>query len=203
VNSLKKLPNVIDVDAVINIPQEDDFGMKEKKRPTASVVIKAQPPAEGESGLSEVQIQQFVANSIEGMSPRDVSVLLNFVASVGTRVRPGETVLLPKGPGEKKAETPPAAGTDLQLMGLKLDTPSKERLKVYLIIFFAVLVILSAALVLSILQLSRTRQELKGLRPGTAPALKAGQGAGSQRLEAPEAEAEEAEEEEEEEEEEG
>lgn len=195
INSLKKLPNVIEVDAVINIPQEDDFGMKEKKRPTASVVIKAQPPQAGESSLSEVQIQQFVANSIEGMSPRDVSVLLNFVAPVGTRVRPGETVLLPKTPGEKKT---PEVKADVQLMGLKLDTSSKDRLKVYLIIFFAVLVILSAALILSILQLSRTRQELKGLKTGAKPALKGGQ-AGSPQLTAPEGEGEEAVAEEEEE----
>lgn len=188
VNSLKKLPNVIEVDAVINVPQEDDFGMKDKKRPTASVILKALPPAEGESGLNEVQIQQFVANSIEGMSPRDVAVLLNFTAPVGKSLRPGETVLLPKTPSGGYGA--PSVKTEAELMGLQLHPSSKERLKVYLIIFFAVLAILSAALILSIVQLNRTRQELKETRPALQGA------ASAPRLEAPEEAAEEGEEEE-------
>lgn len=185
VNSLKRLPEVVDADVVLNIPEEDALGLKEKKRPTASVVLKAKPPATGPSSLNEIQIQQFVANSVDGMAARDVSVLLHFISPSGTRVRPGETVLLPP------ARTPSAeAGVEAEarLMGLKLDAASKERLKVYLIIFFAVLVLLSAALIVSILQTSRSRQELKTLRSGQAPAIEGRviEEGGRARLQAPE-----------------
>lgn len=186
VNSLKKLPGVVDVDCVLNIPEEEALGLKEKKRPTASVVIKAETPEQGESTLSEVQIQQFVANAVEGMSARDVSVLLHFVAPVGTKLRPGQTVLLPKTP-ETGAEEPS------HLMGLKLDSSSKERLKVYLIVFFLILLVLSAALVVSIVQARRTRSELKDLQGGQMKALggRALEEGEAPRLRAPEREEEE------------
>lgn len=192
VNSIKKLPNVVDTDVVLNIPQEDDFGLKEKKHPTASVVIKTQSPAVGETPLSEVQIQQFVANAVEGMSPRDVSVLLHFVAPLGTKLKPGETILLPKGPFTKGTKAAEAPMIESQLMGLKLNPSSKERLKIYLIIFFFVLVLLSAALIFSILQMSRAREELRVLK-GTPPALKGKGEEASARLEAPKEEEEEGE----------
>lgn len=196
VNSLKKLPNVVDVDVVLNTPEQDDLGLREKKHPTASVVIKAISPKPGESSLNEIQVQQFVANSVEGMSPRDVSVLLHFMAPMGKGLKPGESVILPKGPAlvDLRRGLEPETESS-RLMGLKLDTASKERLKIYLIIFFFVLVVLSAALIVSIIQTSRTRHELKALRSGGEehPALPEGTagGGGAPRLESPEDEDEE------------
>lgn len=172
VNSLKKLPDVVDVDVVLNVPQEDTLGLKDKKHSTASVVIKALASNEPNSSLNEVQIQQFVANAIEGMNPRDVAVLLHFMAPVGTKLLPGQTVLLPKGVSPSQAKPKAEEGTEKLLMGLRLDQDSKDRLKVYLIVFCTVLVVISIALILSIVQVGRMRQELKGLRSGPQrPAL--------------------------------
>lgn len=191
VNSLKKLPNVVDADVVLNIPEADDFGLKEKKHPTASVVLKAQPPQVGESSLNEVQVQQFVANAVEGMSPRDVSVLLHFIAPIGKEIKPGETILLPRGISPTP-EVKGGAEAQVQLMGLKLNPASKERLKIYLIIFFFILVLLSATLVFSILQMSRAREELRGLKGGQVQALKGGtKGEEAPQIEAPREEEEE------------
>lgn len=173
VNSLKKLPDVVDVDVVLNIPEEEELGLREKKHPTASVVLKAMTPSPGQNSLNQLQIQEFVANSVEGMSPRDVSVLLNFMAPMGTTLRPGETILLPKGLASAFPEGGSQGATEasVRLMGLKLDPASKERLKVYLIIFFLVLVLLSSALIVSIIQSSRTREELKAMKSEGAVAL--------------------------------
>lgn len=192
VNSIKKLPNVVDADVVLNIPQKDDFGLKVVPHPTASVVIKAQPPIEGETALNEVQVQQFVANAVEGMSPRDVSVLLHMMAPLGKELKPGETILLPKGPFPSKGDKSLAieAEGQAQLMGLKLNPASKERLKIYLMIFFVILILLSAALVFSILQMSRAREELRALKGVPVQALKGG-GAEAPQLEAPREEEEE------------
>ncbi|MDO8494180.1 MAG: hypothetical protein Q7S68_02460 [Deltaproteobacteria bacterium] len=174
VNALKKLPKVIDVDVILNLPEQDDLGKKTQQRPTASVVIKAEMPAEGESALAEIEIQKIVSNALPEMSPRDVAVLLNFVAPLGKRVEPGQTVLLPlKSEDSSQDQILDVSGKKtVQLMGLKLDQDSRGRLKLYLIIFFVVLVLLSVALVIAIIQGSRTRQELKSLRQGNSqPAL--------------------------------
>lgn len=174
INSLKKLPEVIDADVVLNVPQGGELGIGvEPKRPTASVVIRAQLPQSGPSSLHELKIQEFVANTVEGLSPRDVSVLIERMAPMGTTVRPGETITLPRAgvsPGAGVAETT-AAPTSIPLMGLQLEGESRERLKVYLIVFFAVLVILSVALIVSIMQASRVRQELKALKGGERHAI--------------------------------
>src|SRR3989344_2145338 len=75
INSLEKLPEVIDADIVLNVPIKEEFNRGEKKRPTASVVIKAMLPPNTQSSLSEMKIQEFVANSVEELAPRDVTVL--------------------------------------------------------------------------------------------------------------------------------
>ena len=163
INSLKKLPDVVDVDVVLNVPKEEEIGDVEKKHPAASVVIKAHTPKPGESGLSEIKVQEFVANSVEGMSPRDVTVILHYIAPSGTIVRPGETVTLPLDISKTKAAQE-AQEASVPLMGLKLDSSSRDRLKVYLIVFFAVLVILSIALIIMIIQAGRVRNELKNIK---------------------------------------
>lgn len=160
INALKKLPEVVDADVVLNVPQKEKFSSKEEERPTASVVVKAQKPLQGQQALNEITVQQWVANAVEGLAARDVAVLINYVAPLGTDLRPGETVTLPV-PG---AESTGKGGETASLMGLKVAHSSKERLKIYLIIFFAVLVVLSVALIVSVMQASRTRQELKALK---------------------------------------
>lgn len=176
INSLKKLPEVVDVDVVLNVPQTGEFGSNsaDQKRPTASVVIKAQTPPSGESSLNELKIQEFVANTVEGLSARDVSVLIDRMAPMGTTLRPGQTITLPpfgSSPKVGTAAEATAAQAGVHLMGLKLDSESRERLKVYLIIFFAVLIILSVALIVSIVQASRVRHELKTLKGGEQNAI--------------------------------
>lgn len=167
VNALKRLPDVVEADVVLNIPEPTKLG-REQKRPTASVVIKAQKPQLGESALSEVVIQQWVSNTVEDLAPRDVSVLINYVAPIGTTLRPGETVTLPHTPGSgEEAATP--EGSVVRLMGLQLNPASRQRLKVYLLVFFTILVLLSLALIVTILQSRRTRQELKALQGGETP----------------------------------
>ncbi len=176
INSLKKLPDVVDVDVVLNLPEQDELGRDEKKHPTASIVIKAQTAPKGQASLSELKVQEFVANSVEGMSARDVAVIINYMAPTGTTLRPGETVTLPK-PGDMKDSDAALAATTtpVRLMGLKLDTDSRDRLKIYLIVFFVVLIILSVFLVVSIIQASRMRQELKAIKGGGAHAALEGQ----------------------------
>ncbi|MBI2341927.1 MAG: hypothetical protein HYU98_04260, partial [Deltaproteobacteria bacterium] len=83
INSLLKIPEVIDADVVLNIPSPEEFASPDakEKRPTASVIIKAKPTDSVQETLSESRMQQFVANTVENLNPRDVSVIITYITS--------------------------------------------------------------------------------------------------------------------------
>ena len=176
INSLRSIPQVIDADVVLNIPQQDEFATAEgqhEKRPTASAVIRVKPEESGLSPITEAKLQQFIANSVEGLNPRDVAVMISYLPVPG-RARPEDVRTLPTGRvgGPAVAPALPPA-VQHELMGLKLDAESKDRLKVYLLIFFLVLVILAVVLIIVIVQGSRIRRTLAALSgpAGDHPAI--------------------------------
>ena len=185
INSLEKLPEVVDADVVLNVPTKEEFAKKgETERPTASVVIKAKAPESGPSQINEMKIQEFVANSVEGMAPRDVSVLLSFATPTGQAVRPGFTATLSSlgSPGvvslEEKKRAPKE---ESHLMGLSVTPESKKKLKIYLVVFFLILVVLASALIVTIVQASRFRSEINNLKRDSAGAIEAPGGTEGQR----------------------
>lgn len=176
INSLERVPDVVDADVVLNLPTVDEFADPETrklKRPTASVVIKAKPSAITNQTVTEAKIQQFVANGVEGLHPRDVTVIISYLPAKEPTVRPGEVVSL--APGAKKTPTvAPELAPEISqtLIGLALDEPSKERLKIYLLIFFLVLLVLSAGLILTVIRGNRVRRELDEFKKaGEQPAV--------------------------------
>lgn len=174
INSLERIPDVVDADVVLNIPTKDEFASAEekaKRRPTASVIVKLKPPATGEPSLTEAKVQEFVANSVEGMSPREVTVVLSYIPTSGQSLRPGQVMTLPtKGSEAMQPEVAPVM--DRELVGLRLDAASKDRLKIYLLVFFLLLMILSVGLIISIVQGSRMRRKLAEMeRGGAYPAV--------------------------------
>ena len=186
INSLERIPHIVDADVVLNVPQKDEFASAEaqkRQRPTASIVVRVRPGDPGAVALSEQKIQQFVANAVEGMNPRDVTVIVSYI-SPGDSVLPGASTSVPfagslgkeriQAPGlaPKGASSPPPVMTH-ELVGLNLDAESKDRLKVYLLSFFVILVVLSVALIVVIIQGSRMRRTLNALKgpAGNHPAI--------------------------------
>jgi type III secretion protein J len=169
INSLERIPDVVDADVVLNLPTKNEFATAEEKakqRPTASIIIKMKPSETGTPTLTEAKVQEFVANSLEGMNPRDVTVVLTYIPAGGQAIRPGQAMTLPPKGTEAQPATPPQPTMDKELVGLKLDAASKERLKIYLLIFFLLLIILSTGLIISIVQGSRMRRRLADLERG-------------------------------------
>ena len=169
INSLERIPDVVDADVVLNTPTKNEFATAEEKakqRPTASVIVKMKPSETGTPSLTEAKVQEFVANAVEGMNPRDVTVVLTYIPVSGQTIRPGQVMTLPP----KGAEVPqtPQPMMEKELVGLRLDAASKERLKIYLLIFFLLLMILSAGLIISIVQGSRMRRRLAEFERGEA-----------------------------------
>lgn len=169
INSLEKLPEVIDADVILNVPTERELGEGVKKRPTASVIVKTKPATKESSSIHEGKMQEFVAGAVEGLAPRDVSVIISYVTQGGYPLRPGETVTLPGRTGQPSSMSSTVTGL-AQLAGLKLDASSKEKLKMYLIVVVLVLLLLSTALIFTLIQTNRFRQELKAMKP-QAPAI--------------------------------
>jgi type III secretion protein J len=171
INSLERIPDIVDADVVLNLPTVDEFADAETrklKRPTASVVVKVKPSAVASQTVTEPKVQQFVANSVEGLNPRDVTVILSYMPTGDATVRPGEVVSLTPSTASEQVKAPSALApaTTQTLIGLNLDDASKGKLKIYLLIFFVVLLLLSAALILVIVRGSRMRRELQGLSEG-------------------------------------
>lgn len=166
INSLERIPQVVDADVVLNVPVKDEFAGADKQkalRPTASVVVRVKPDASGFETVTESKIQQFVSSAVEGLNPRDVAVIISYNEASDTGLKPGDVRTLP---GQLPPITlPSSAGqqpvtSTQELMGLNLDADSKARLKVYLLVFFLLLVVLSTALIVVIVQGSRMRRML-------------------------------------------
>lgn len=161
INSLERVPEIVDADVVLNVPTKDEFADAEKQRlqrPTASAVVRVKPNPSGTESITESKIQQFVANAVEGMNPRDVTVMISYITQEEKVLRPGDVKTLPTQPPSPPSVTTPESFQ--VILGLKLDPESKTRLKVYFLVFFLLLVVLSSALIVFIVQGSRMRRAL-------------------------------------------
>ena len=158
INSLQKLPGVVDSDVVLNVPTEDQFSLMEGelKRPTASVILRLQPGADA-NAVTEDKVQRFVANAVPKLDPNDVAVIMTRAGTGGTIVEGGQSV-----------QTTPAAATVASgpreelwmIAGLKMDAASRNRFRLYTLIGLGALMLLSIALIVNVVRLNRLRQKM-------------------------------------------
>jgi type III secretion protein J len=164
INSLTKIPDVVDADVVLSVPTPDEFAKDgDKKRPTASVIVKARPSDAMQENLSEAKIQQFVANSVENLNPRDVSVIITYVSTPKPGLMPGQSLILPTVTTQNVGETTEDKPVT-RIAGLEVVGQSQAKLKIYLGIFLLILAVLAIALIVTVIRTSRMRQELKEYR---------------------------------------
>jgi len=154
INSLQRVPGVIDADIVLNVPEISPFNTESQAntRPTASAVIRVKKSPDGYE-VTEARMQQFISKSIEGLDPRDVSVIITFV-------QPPQEIL---------AKGPQVAGGDIAggnvklaaIAGLVMKAESVKRFKIFAVVMLVLLLGVSAALILNVIKLTKMRQELK------------------------------------------
>lgn len=171
INSLERIPEIVDVDVVLNVPEVDEFASaeeKERKRPTASAVVRAKPSLMGAAAVTENKIQQFVANAVEGLNPRDVSVILSYIG--GTDMQSGTQPVISV--QNDPLKTLPANATDSaepalpgdnvlsdsSLLGLKMDSESSDKLRLYLLMFFGLVMVLATGLIIAMVQAVKYRK---------------------------------------------
>src|SRR5262249_52939018 len=78
INSLQKIPGVVDVDVVLNVPNDNEFADLDpvKRKPTASVVVQPRNDELVAQTVTEDKIQRFVANTVPNLDPNDVTVIV-------------------------------------------------------------------------------------------------------------------------------
>lgn len=169
INALRKNPDVIDADVIVNMPDKDEFGSNDsaqKKRPTASLIIKIRPTAEAQATLTEARLQRVVASAIPDLDPRDVTVITSYVGGVPAGGLPGSPppVITAGGPVTPLIPTisPGKSAQTVIVAGVEVAAESSNRLKIYLGVFLGLLALLSIALVVTIIHTHRVRQEAKG-----------------------------------------
>jgi len=152
INSLERIPGVIDADLVLNIPDVNEFAAESQpsKRPSASVAIRVRKTPEG-LDLTEPKLQRFVSNAVENMDPRDVSVVITYLP-------------VPEEPSKKS----PVNSKLVSIAGLNMDNTSKDNFKIYALTVLFFLIGISVALVFSLLKMTKLRRQLKMFRLGGA-----------------------------------
>lgn len=144
INSLERIPGVVDADIVLNIPDISEFAVESQpgKRPTASAVLKVRKTPEGLE-ITESKIQRFISNTVENLDPRDVSVVITYIQA----------------PEEARKEA--GIKNSITVVGLKMDISSKKTFKTYALVTLMILIGISAALIFSLFQLIKLRQQMK------------------------------------------
>lgn len=169
-NNLMKLPEVVYASVVLNIPTVNEFATESQlhKRPTASVVIRAKL-ASNEFKITEPKIQRHVSGAVEGLDPRDVSVIISYIDLEDKSV--GQENQNSQGSGHEKSApvvTNNAQVSDASLVtvvGLEMTEASKKKFKIYAALALMLLMIVSAALLFTVMKLSQARKNGSSLSP--------------------------------------
>ncbi|MDO8461920.1 MAG: hypothetical protein Q7S98_03555 [Deltaproteobacteria bacterium] len=178
INSLRKVPGVVDSDVVLNLPTENEFSLLEtdKKKPTASVIVRTQPDDHGPA-FTEEKIQRFVANAIPNMNPNDVTVIISRAPSPEAAMAAGWL----GGPSKQGLTMPSEAVTEggwASIAGLKMDSPSAARFKVYALMALSGLMILSLALIVNVVRVNRFKQKAQSAAVTAVPLTSGREGQG-------------------------
>jgi type III secretion system YscJ/HrcJ family lipoprotein len=202
INSLLKIPGVVDVDIVLNVPNESEFADLDpvKRKPTASVVVKTRNDELVAQTVTEGKVQRFVANTVPNLDANDVAVIVTRTDTgagpIGLSTPLPTPTPLPASPslppedGEMPSELMPISTGNadvVELAGLKLDRASVARFKGYIITLLLLLVGVSGFLLFNIMRLNRMRLRVqRGMRAergalgaGGGNAALLGEGAGN------------------------
>lgn len=189
INSLLRIPGVVDVDVVLNVPTENEFSGLDpvKKKPTASVVVKTRNDALVAQTVTESKIQQFVANTIPNLDPNDVAVIVSRT-DTGAMASPIQNAYTSPPPRsttpafDPDAPTPEELGVPaaevVQVAGVKMDPASVARFKTYIVGLLVLLVGVSGFLLFNIMRMNRMRLRMQRTGGGGRAALGGGGSAG-------------------------
>ena len=180
INSLESIPGVVSADVVLNLPEKEDFPDENvpQARPTASVTIQYLTDANVKTRLTEGKVQEFVANGVNGLDMRDVTVIISYIEQkIDEALFPVNLEKDVKTPltdaqgnevdaqkivaqlGSEKTDNALSADELVSIGGIQMDGVSAKRFKLISIIFLTVLLILAAAFIYALLRLAKLRKQ--------------------------------------------
>lgn len=123
-NSLNRVPGVLEARAIVVLPETNDLTHPDNKPlPSASILVKFRPVAEGKPPLNEDQVKAFVATAVPEMKREQVTVLM-------TQALPPEEELNP----ELRMQT---------VLGLRMTKSSADTFKIMVGIAGAVVLLMA------------------------------------------------------------
>lgn len=167
INALESVPGVVSADVVLNIPDKEEFPEDDAilSRPTAAVTVRYLADAPARTDLSEGKIQEFVSNTVNGLDPRDVKVILSYIEQNGDRrsLTATETDGVPTGTTDigRTGETTSSAPQNLvSVGGIQMDAASAKKFKIIAAVFLLLLLLLAAAFIFALLRMARMRKRV-------------------------------------------
>lgn len=177
INLLESIACVVSADVVLNIPEKEEFAVEDTPQPLPSATASVKYLKDCQTGklLSEEQVQDIVANSVSGLDPRDVKVIISYMntglpriasqmgddysTSQTTPTTPDCPEVVVKGDdGESVALT--------NVAGLNMDQDSASKFKVIALVFLILFLLITAAFIFVLLRISKIRKE--GVAPTKA-----------------------------------
>lgn len=178
INALESVPGVVSADVVLNIPEKEEFPDENTptSRPTAAVTVKYLSDANVKTNLSEGNVQDFVANTVDGLDARDVKVIISFFVQKmnGQTKTTVATTVDPNSIGTTTNPTPngtvaAANGNLVSVGGIMMDEESAQKFKIISAVFLVLLLLLAAAFIFSLFRMSKMRKQAS-VTAETAPA---------------------------------
>ncbi len=174
INSLLKIPGVVDADVILNVPVGDEFSdlAGQNQRPSASVIVRTRGDEAGQA-VTEGKVQRFVANTVPNLDPNDVTVIVSRTTG-GAPIIPASPTLPPGGSVPESAMGGHGPDGWVEIAGMELHPDSVGRMKGYFIGLLSLLVLVSAALLVNIVRINRLRVRLQTGAPVEPVPLEAG-----------------------------
>jgi len=180
INSLQSIPGVITADVVINVPEKSDFPdpNQPQPRPSASVVLQVDTNNPATSSLDESKVQQFVANAVTGMDIRDVAVIIGRTAIGAMPINPAtpndttqpanvdETVEDTQEATDETVDETVDESETVSIGGLEMSSASSKKFKMILVGVLLLFMVMSAALIATLLRSVKSRKVTVSQRGG-------------------------------------
>lgn len=171
INSLESIPGVVSADVVLNLPDREEFPDENTPvaRPTAAVTIKYLTDANVKTQLSEVKVQEFVANSITGMDSRDVAVIISYLEqkldpiNQETDGDQKQADAIAKTDDSMNSDSVVLAGDGGEVLvsvgGIMMDERSAQKFKIIAAVFLVLLLLLAFAFIFALFRMSKLRKQ--------------------------------------------
>lgn len=172
INLLESVACVVSADVVLNVPEKPDFPDEKTVilHPTATASVKYLKDCTAGTKLSEQRVQDIVSNTVSGLDPRDVTVVISYLdAGLPSVNLPDSTTPVTKDCPEVAQTSDGQSAELVSVAGLEMEAQSAQKFKVVAVAFLFLFLLIAAAFVYVLLKMSKGRNEVSESRALAKP----------------------------------